>query len=160
MSNLQPIDPMSLAEKVYDAVTTFIAAKKPFTAYDITVALRKLNPTTNIEHNPVRISVHTALQPYLKSADYSAHLKSFPKGDAWMYSPAATLPKRMFQVESTVVKEFGYLNGNLFIRFHDGSLYQYSDVPETMVMQIMQAESVGTFFNTHIKNEFDSLHLE
>ncbi len=40
------------------------------------------------------------------------------------------------------------------VEFTDGSIYQYEDVPSEAYKGILEASSVGSFFNTRIKGRF------
>ena len=42
----------------------------------------------------------------------------------------------------------------LEVEFKNGLIYQYYNVPQIMSDQLMQAPSIGTFFNTNIKNVY------
>ena len=42
----------------------------------------------------------------------------------------------------------------LEVLFHSGSVYQYFDVPEIVFSELLQAESIGRFFNEHIKDSY------
>lgn len=42
----------------------------------------------------------------------------------------------------------------LYIRFHSGSTYAYSNVPESIYNGLMSAASKGSYHHTFIKNAF------
>jgi hypothetical protein len=42
----------------------------------------------------------------------------------------------------------------LEIKFHDGSIYQYSKVPESIYKALMNANSHGKFFHAFIKSYY------
>lgn len=42
----------------------------------------------------------------------------------------------------------------LELQFSDGSLYRYFDVPESVYEGLLRAESVGMFFNAHIRDAY------
>lgn len=42
----------------------------------------------------------------------------------------------------------------LEVEFKSGLIYQYYNVPQIMFDQLLQAPSVGTFFNANIKNVY------
>jgi len=42
----------------------------------------------------------------------------------------------------------------LEIEFHDGGIYQYFDVPQTIYNDLITAKSHGSFFHKHIKNNY------
>ena len=49
----------------------------------------------------------------------------------------------MHFVTSTLVDSIGYHNGNLYIQFKNGNLYEYFNVPFRHYQGILAAESVG-----------------
>ena len=62
-------------------------------------------------------------------------------------------------VESSSIESVGYEKNVLEVRFHNGGLYQYFDVPEDLLVMLMQADSKGAFFNRHIRGRFSSTRL-
>ena len=64
----------------------------------------------------------------------------------------------MYDVGSSNVDSIGYddKTQTLYIRFLDGSLYEYHDVPEEMWTGLANAESKGSFLHWFIKvNDYD-----
>jgi KTSC domain len=59
-------------------------------------------------------------------------------------------------VSSSNIESIGYDAGSetLEVEFKTQSIYQYNNVPQFMHEQLMQAPSVGTFFNANIKNAY------
>ena len=59
-------------------------------------------------------------------------------------------------VSSSNLASVGYDPGNLIleIEFHKGAIYQYFDVPDNIYQGLMQADSKGTYFNSHIRNDY------
>ena len=60
-------------------------------------------------------------------------------------------------VESSNIKAIGYHKKSkiLEVEFNHGGIYCYSDVPGNAVEALFDADSVGKFFNTNIKNTFN-----
>jgi len=58
--------------------------------------------------------------------------------------------------QSTAVKEFDYDAEQKILRivFNNGSVYKYSDVPETIYKELKETSSVGQYFNSHIRDKF------
>jgi hypothetical protein len=54
-------------------------------------------------------------------------------------------------VISSNIESVGYENGILEIRFHNGAIYQYIDVPEHLYHGLMNAPSKGTYLDQYIK---------
>ena len=58
---------------------------------------------------------------------------------------------QMIPVSSSNLSSVGYENGTLYIRFHNGSLYSYSNVPASVYQGLMSASSHGQYFAAYIK---------
>ena len=60
-------------------------------------------------------------------------------------------------VESSQIKSIGYeptgdsTRGTLEIEFTNGAVYQYADVPAETHKALMEAESIGRYFNKFLK---------
>ena len=57
-------------------------------------------------------------------------------------------------VESSNIATIGFANGVLEIEFKSRSVYQYFDVPETEFLNLMKADSKGTYHNKYIKGHY------
>jgi len=59
-------------------------------------------------------------------------------------------------VSSTNINSIGYDSATqtLEISFHNGEVYQYSNVPEAIYTELMSAESKGRYFHIHIKHNY------
>ena len=66
-----------------------------------------------------------------------------------------SLPE-MIKVDSSNIDEIGYDTGQqeLYIRFVDGNLYVYRNVPEIEFTYLMEVSSHGKYFHTNIKNQY------
>ena len=42
----------------------------------------------------------------------------------------------------------------LEVEFHSGEIYRYFDVPAGLVLELLEARSIGRFFNAHIRSKF------
>lgn len=62
-------------------------------------------------------------------------------------------------VESSSIDSVGYEKNVLEVRFRNGGLYQYFDVPEEMLLMLMRADSKGAFFNRSIRGRYPSKRL-
>jgi len=60
------------------------------------------------------------------------------------------------QVTSSNIRSVGYdgINEVLEVEFHHGKVYHYKDVPANLVKDLLDASSVGKFFNTNVKNVY------
>ncbi len=63
------------------------------------------------------------------------------------------------EVESTVIGAVGY-SRVLEIRFESGRIYQYYDVPEDVYQGMLDADSKGKYFNSHIRGKFVYQEIE
>lgn len=61
------------------------------------------------------------------------------------------------RVSSEAIASFGYdaASRTLEIEFRSGAVYQYLDVPRSEFDNLIQADSLGGYVNTHIKPLFD-----
>lgn len=66
---------------------------------------------------------------------------------------------RRVRVESSVLASVGFEAGTLEVEFVGGSVYRYLDVPAAEHAALMWAESHGTYFNEHIRNEYRFVRL-
>jgi hypothetical protein len=63
-------------------------------------------------------------------------------------------------VESSMIDSIGFEKNVLEVRFRNGGLYQYIDVPESVSALLMQAPSKGRFFNEQIRGRYPAVRLE
>jgi hypothetical protein len=66
------------------------------------------------------------------------------------------------QVSSTHIASVGYAKGDQLLRvnFMSGGEYEYVDVPFQVFKDLVQAESVGKYFNANIKDKYVTKLLE
>lgn len=59
-------------------------------------------------------------------------------------------------VRSSNIKSIGYdlKSKTLEIEFHDGGVYQYFDVQESVFNSLMSASSRGSYFHKYIKDKY------
>ncbi|NIG73551.1 KTSC domain-containing protein [Klebsiella sp. Ap-873] len=59
-------------------------------------------------------------------------------------------------VSSSNIHSVGYdhTSNTLEIAFHNGSIYQYMQVPNAIPLGLLSAGSKGQYFNQHIKNVY------
>lgn len=57
-------------------------------------------------------------------------------------------------VESSHLKTIEHNGKDLYITFKDGSTYEYDDVPENMVRQMLRVDSKGKFLWRYIRDKF------
>ena len=64
-------------------------------------------------------------------------------------------------VQSSNVTEVGYDQDSMILEvlFHSGSVYQFFDVPEGLFREMLQADSVGRFFNQQIRDSYRYVKL-
>jgi hypothetical protein len=63
---------------------------------------------------------------------------------------------RRHPVESSSISSVGYdaASKTLEVEFHNGSVYRYYDVPQSVYTAWMAAPSKGQFFTYHIRDSF------
>lgn len=56
-------------------------------------------------------------------------------------------------VSSSLLASVGYDSDDqlLEVEFHDSKVYQYSEIPEEIYRALLNAESLGRYFNRHIR---------
>jgi len=59
------------------------------------------------------------------------------------------------EVVSSQIKKIGYdeEKKELFVTFHKGSTYKYSNVPMDLYLSLMSADSIGSYFIKNIKGK-------
>jgi KTSC domain len=59
-------------------------------------------------------------------------------------------------VQSSELRWVGYEESSrvLETEFHSGEIYRYFGVPARLVLELLEAESIGRFFNAHIRSKF------
>jgi hypothetical protein len=62
-------------------------------------------------------------------------------------------------VESSMIDSVGFEKNVLEVRFRNEGLYQYMDVPESVLALLMQAGSKGRF-NEHVRGRYPVVRLE
>lgn len=65
-------------------------------------------------------------------------------------------PCKCVQLNSTSLRTAGYqeFSAVLELEFHSGAVYHYFGVPSESYQALLQAESQGAYFNSHIRNRF------
>lgn len=68
----------------------------------------------------------------------------------------------MHQVSSSNVAELGYDEENqiVYVRFLNGSLYKYKDVPAMEYEALDNASSIGSYLNRNFKNVYPYERIE
>ena len=64
----------------------------------------------------------------------------------------------LIPLKSSLIHSVAYNSdyNSLQINFHQGSIYVYYNVPESVFEQLISAESAGRFYNQQIKGEYES----
>ncbi len=57
-------------------------------------------------------------------------------------------------VESSNLATVGFENGVLEIEFKHGGVYQYFNIPESVFLDLLKADSKGTYHNKYIKGHY------
>ena len=55
---------------------------------------------------------------------------------------------------STNLKNMEYENGTLRLMFNAGGVYEYYNVPHTVVSELQQAQSAGSYFHRFIRDQY------
>jgi hypothetical protein len=67
----------------------------------------------------------------------------------------------MQPVSSSNIRAIGYDadTATLEVAFHDGGLYRYAHVPESIHRGLMSAASHGSYLHTYIKNSYSAVRI-
>lgn len=67
-----------------------------------------------------------------------------------------SIDSELLDVLSSCIVEAEYWpeSESLFVRFSNGDVYRYDNVEYSVAMSLEQAESVGRYFNEHIKGAY------
>lgn len=63
-------------------------------------------------------------------------------------------------VGSSSLASVGYEDEVLEVRFRNGGLYRYFEVPEDVYCELMEAGSIGRFFNQRIRGRYEGVRLK
>lgn len=61
---------------------------------------------------------------------------------------------RRVPVESSVIAEVGYEDGVMEVRFNNGGVYRYFNVSPRVCLDLLRADSKGSFFNREIRGAY------
>ena len=61
------------------------------------------------------------------------------------------------ELDSDLITEVGYCTAanSLWVQLIDGTVYRYANVPERVVDDLRHADSMGTFFNQYIRDDYE-----
>jgi hypothetical protein len=64
-------------------------------------------------------------------------------------------------VDSSVLVSVGYDHDSLVLETEltSGKIYQYFDLPESVFLELMRADSLGTYYNKNIRNNYRWIQL-
>lgn len=61
---------------------------------------------------------------------------------------------QMNQVNSTSIAQMGYKRRTMNVLFQNGKHYEFKKVPRSVFDTFSKSDSIGTFFNTEIRNRY------
>lgn len=59
------------------------------------------------------------------------------------------------KVKSSIIDRIAWEDGNLYVRFLNGSLYVFYSVPENVFVELQNVSSKGNFFYQNIRNSYE-----
>jgi hypothetical protein len=62
----------------------------------------------------------------------------------------------MIPVQSSAIKAVGFDGKDMLVEFHDGKVYEYSDVPANQVCALMFSDSPGRMYQASIQGRYPS----
>ena len=60
----------------------------------------------------------------------------------------------MIPVDSSAIRAVGYDGYTLTVEFHSGRVYDHPGVPESVFHGLMNATSMGAYYNHHIRGRY------
>ncbi|SEW34800.1 DnaJ domain-containing protein [Chitinophaga sp. YR573] len=66
----------------------------------------------------------------------------------------AALPQYTETISASMILDFSYTKTTLLLTFHDGSSYEYFEVPKALYIKLVNSDSPGRFCRRHIYHEF------
>lgn len=66
-------------------------------------------------------------------------------------------PLERHTVSSSMIKAIEVYEDHIAITFHNDQVYEYDNVPSDVVQGLIKAESVGKYFNKHIKGKYETI---
>jgi hypothetical protein len=60
----------------------------------------------------------------------------------------------MISVNSSAIRAIGYDGYTLTVEFHSGRVYDHPGVPYSVYVGLLQADSIGTYYNRHIRGKY------
>jgi hypothetical protein len=66
----------------------------------------------------------------------------------------AALPQYTEAIAASSIMDFSYLKQTLQLTFHDGSSYEYFDVPKALYIKLVNSNAPARFCRRHIYHEF------
>lgn len=60
----------------------------------------------------------------------------------------------MISIESTAIRAVGYDGSTLRVEFHNGRVYDHPGVPYYHFEGLLNASSVGAYYNRHIRGKY------
>ncbi len=60
----------------------------------------------------------------------------------------------MIAVDSTAIAAVGYDGRTLRVAFHNGKIYDHPGVPYSVYIGLMQASSMGAYYNRYIRGKY------
>jgi uncharacterized protein YxeA len=84
------------------------------------------------------------------SSDYNSEESSYSESED--VNNSSDIPLQ--SVDSSCFSQVGYRNGTLVVVFHDSGPYQYTNIPESLYYDFINADSLGGFYNDYIKGQY------
>ena len=67
---------------------------------------------------------------------------------------AMSLDTMLIPVESSAIRAIGYAGGTLVVEFHSGRVYDHPGVPYPVFLELLNARSIGAYYNQHIQGRY------
>lgn len=114
----------------------------------------ELDPEMTVE--PLELQAESAEGPEGPESPSDDIPPKSPNDDITSKSPNDDTGPTMVRVKSSNLAAVGHQGDTLRVEFHDGSVYDYSGVPEDLFIEMLESKSAGKFLHSRIKPEFKS----
>jgi hypothetical protein len=134
----------NINQDTLDFVKGWVRARYTFTPQSIAIEMSKEGVSQQ--------SVTRAIEVTIQDAEYKTVEREHDAEIFYLYRPVGIIQD--VSRGSSWLEGWQYTSGVLTIYKQDGKVFMYDDVDADCVVGLAQAESVGRYFNRHIKNNY------
>lgn len=168
LKRLHLVDPKSTTNRIADLIF-YTGIKGSSVVEAIAVAQNYLSthpapvpkPALSLEQAMLKVlsAKCTCSAGWLTIPHYENCAVTLARNEAEKALKASNEAFAMGPVMSSVFKEAGYKGNTLRLHFHNGSTWDYFGVPYSVFKRLLEASSMGRYYNDNIKGIYDSLQV-